>query len=217
MAILKPGQVGNFNGKIGQVVVSTWRQLTVGRSTPKKSSKKATETQLDQQSKFGLVTTFVSRFISIISLGYQNSQGNLTPYNRAVKYLLNTAVIGAYPDYAIDFSKFLLSSPRASNEIDTPESITMSATVSGKITLTWVSKLGSLDNTKDTDKLYTLFYNASDGSAMLTYGDVERSKLSFTTRVPEEESTDQIHGWAVFISANKKLVSKTMYLGIVGL
>jgi len=35
-----------LNGKIGQAVIAKWRQLTAGRSKPRKSTKRASEEQL---------------------------------------------------------------------------------------------------------------------------------------------------------------------------
>jgi hypothetical protein len=129
MAIVKSGQVGDFSGKIGQSVIAKWRQLTVGRSTPKKSTKKATDEQLDTQSKFKLVTTFVSRIGTTIALGYRNTSGNLTPYNTAVQYHIQNAVTGVYPNYGIDMAKVVLSNPRMVNDIDAASSYVMSNVV----------------------------------------------------------------------------------------
>lgn len=216
MAILKPGQVGDFKGKIGQVVVSKWRQLTVGRSTPKKSSKKATEEQLNQQSKFGLVTSFIGRIGKTIALGYQNSAGNLTPYNVAVKDHIKNAVTGEYPNFMIDYSKVVLSSPKAQNEIDAAASVEMSAAVDAEVTITWVPKKQVfIERTMGTDLLLVVFYNVTEDAFMTAYSEGTRSSLTSTFFVPQERATDVIHAWAYFISVNKKFVSKSTYLGLV--
>jgi len=217
MATLKPGQIGDFNGKIGQVVISKWRQLTVGRSTPKKSSKKATLTQLEQQSKFALVTTFISRVGGAISVGYQNSSGNLTPYNVAVRYHLNNTVIGEYPAYQIDYSKVRLSAPRFANEIDAAVTVTMGSPLNSIVPLTWTSKINGIGATQDTDKTFIVFYNVSENMFMIFESEAARSALTVNVRVPDENITDEIHGWMFFVSANRKLVSKTSYLGKVEL
>ena len=216
MAILKAGQVGDFNGKIGQVVVSKWRQLLVGRSTPKKSGKKASDVQLDQQSKFKLVTTFISRLGKNIALGYQNSVGNLTPYNVAVKHHLNTAVTGVYPDYVIDMSKVVLSLPHSKNEIDGIANVTMSNAVDGMVSLAWTKKSLSLNElTSDTDLVNVVFYNETEDAIMSGYADGTRISLKADVFIPQEGPADIIHAWLFMVSVSKKLVSKSIYLGVV--
>jgi len=90
------------NGKIGQAVIAKWRQLTVGRSKPRKSTKRASVEQLDTQSEFKLVISFVSRIGTTIALGYRNSAGNLTPQNTAVQYHIQNTVTGIYPAYHLN-------------------------------------------------------------------------------------------------------------------
>lgn len=215
MAILQPGQVAYFKGKIGQVVVSKWRQLTVGRSVPKKSSKKASDIQLDQQSKFAMMTVFISRMGRAITLGYQNNAGNLTPYNTAVRYHLNNAVLGEYPNFSIDFAKVRVSQPRSAIEIDAPDTFAMGPEVAGKATITWTVRENSLNLSDATDTLYTVFYNATEKLFMLSPAEALRSALTANARVPQENGNDEIHGWMFFVSPNKKLVSRSVYLGIV--
>lgn len=217
MAILDPGQIGNFSGKVGRVVISPWKGLTVGRSVPKKSSKVATEVQLNQRSKFGLVTTFVSRFGDLIPLGYQSVKGNVSPYNIAVQYHLKNAVTGIYPDYSIDFTKVRLSAPKGANEIDGISTITTGAAVNYKVALAWELKQSQKPSSKDTDLLYVVFFNATEDNFMTYDGVAERSELTANLRLPQENITDVIHGWMFFVSADKKMVSHTKYLGIMKL
>jgi len=216
MAIVKSGQVGDFNGKIGQAVIAKWRQLTVGRSTPRKSTKKASEEQLDIQSKFKLVTSFVSRIGTTIALGYRNSAGNLTPQNTAVQYHIQNAVTGGYPAYAIDMAKVVLSNPRMLNDIDAASSYVMSNVVDNRVTITWVPKFQVfIERTMQTDLLLVVFYNVTENAFMSAYAEGPRMALSSEFIVPQDRPTDVIHAWAFFVSANKKFVSKSTYLGLV--
>lgn len=217
MAILKPGQVGDFNGKIGQVVVTKWRQLTVGRSTPKKSTKKASIEQTDHRSKFSLVMNLMSRLGSTISVGYQNSSGNLTPMNVAMKYHMAEAITGVYPDYTIDYSAVVLTQPRMNNEIDWVDSYAVNAAVDSKVTIAWALDKYPNAASKPTDLLYVVFYNVSKKRFMTYDGVAERSLLTTSLRVPQISDTDIIHGWAFFVSPNKKFVSRSEYLGVMNL
>lgn len=109
MATYKKGILGVFTGKVGTVIGSNWRGIDYMRSLPKKSKKVATQPQLDQRFKFGLINSFFKSISTLIEIGYQSATGNKTPMNVAVSYHLMEAVTGVSPAFEIDFTKVLIS------------------------------------------------------------------------------------------------------------
>lgn len=212
MALIDQGQIGDFKGKIGRVVVAPYRKKTVGRAAPKKSTKQPTLVQLDQRAQFGLVTAFVSGVREIINLGYQNLTGNSGSYNMATKWHLDNAVTGVYPNYAIDYSKVKLSDGK--NVIDGIFEVAKTDAVNSKTTITWMAR-EAVRGSLPTDKLCAVFYNHTEKFFMMDMAASERSKLTATVRIPLEEDTDVIHGWVLFISTDGKQVSRSKYLGII--
>lgn len=214
MATIEEGQIGAFRGKIGRVVVAPFRKITVGRSVPKKSSKPATEVQLAQRLKFGLINNFINGFGDILNVGFKNAKGNATPTHEAVRYHLYNAVKGAYPDYAIDFTAVKLSN-MSGKLLDNIMPFTTTAAVNGKTTISWEAADGNRTESLPTDNLFVALYNETEQYFMNYRAAAKRSQLTVTLRTPHEEETDVIHAWVMYVSVDGKMVSKSKYLGVI--
>lgn len=217
MAKLEPGQLGDANGKIGRVVVSKWKKLMVLRAAPKSSTKPPKLLQLQQRAMFGLVTAFISGVGSIINLGFQKVAKNNSPFNTATKYHLANAVTGTYPDYVMDYPEVVIGEGKAKVSIDGLPVINVSAAVDGKVTLSWEALPANRSVSLPTDLLYVVFYNATEDFFMIDPAAAQRSELTASVRVPQEATTDKIYGWALFVSADNTLASRSKYLGQINL
>lgn len=217
MAIVKPGQVGDFNGKIGQVVLTKWRDVNVGRSAPKKSTKPPTLARLDQQSKFGLVTGFLGSIADLLAIGYQSSGSpKLTPMNAAVRYHLSNAVTGVYPDYQMDYTKVVISNANVKGEIDGGYTVSATAVADAKVTVTWLaSSADALANklTSPADQLYLVFYNITKQRFVTFESKGTRAALTTTVQIPRSFVGNKIHAYMFFVSPDGKSVSVTEQLG----
>lgn len=214
MALIKSGQVGKFNGKIDNVVISAWKGLLVGRSVPSKSNKPATVTQLEQRAKFGLVTGFLSKIGDTVKLGYQNSGGNMTPYNVAARYHLDNAVTGVYPAYALNYSKIQLNDG-IGKVLDSPSGLAHTPVVNNRSTITWEAIELVRADSLPTDQLRVVLYNATANFFLIHPAAAQRSLLTASVRLPIEEEDDVIHAWVMFVSADGKRTSRSKYLGII--
>lgn len=215
MAITKSAPGGAFKGKLDNAVFAPWKGLLTVRSVPKKSSKKAVQSQIEQRAKFALMGQFVARLAEVITMGYQSVSGNVTAHNVALKENLATALIGEYPDYAIDYAKVKLSRTSGSNEINGISNVLTTAAINGKVTITWIAEDATRQKTLPTDVLCVIFYNATQKFFMTSGKAAIRSALTTSVRIPLEEDTDVIHGWVLIFSADGKNVSRSTYLGII--
>lgn len=214
MAILETGQVGTFKGKIGQVVVSGWRGLLVGKKTPTKSGKPGSEDQIDQRSKFGLVTHFFRGMGEIIKLGYQSYKTGMTPMNAAVKYHLDNAVTGAYPNYALDYSKVLLSDANVIGEIDGGFAPAAVAAAGSIVKVEWQMRSNiTNDATSPDDRLSIIIYSVTKQRFVVYKRVVPRSALKYNVELPLFFNGDTCHGYMFFNSPKGKDVSRSEYLG----
>lgn len=210
MSKIKPGQIGEFSGKIGQVVVSKWKSLTVGRSVPRKSGKKITEAQAIQRSKFGLITNFISKFAAIIDVGFPLLKGNQSPRNMATSLNLKNAIIGLFPDFKIDFEKVILAAGKL-NGVFNPvaASVPDSATISVNWTLNEVDQNG----TSPDDNVAVMVYNPDLDAAQTNQFLAKREDLTATIRLPYAYAGHEVHVWMVLISVDGKSASGSTYLG----
>jgi hypothetical protein len=213
MATVKPGIVGNFNGKIGEVVLSRWKDTNVGKSTPRKSTKPPKLAQLDQRARFGLVNKFFGSISKVVSAGYQREKSNRTKMNIAVSYHLEKAVTGTYPNYVLDYSKILISDPDPKNSIDDGIATEVVPGEKNTFKISWFAADMGFGNSKPTDNAYFLFYSPVQEKFILFPGPAIRSSLTHTVRLPRIFEGEKLHGYMFFFSEDGKAVSFTDYLG----
>lgn len=212
MGTYKPGAFGPFKGTIGDVVASKWKGLNVVRNAPAKSSRAATQTQLEQRAKFKLAATFAGRIINFIQLGFRNVKGSVTPFNACVKTILDQAVTGAYPDYKLDYSKIRLTD---SPKLDEGIGARAVALPEHKIQVSWEMDLHPNLYSRPTDEAYVLVHNPVLNKFASIWGGVQRADLSATIRVSGQQDSTRVECYLFFASADGTQVSDTSYLGSI--
>ena len=220
MATLKAGQVGIFNGKIGTVVVSKWKQLLVGRGAPGKRTKAGTATQMDQQARFALVTNFIAIIGNCIKIGYKDKAvGNYSPHNIAVRDHLANAVTGVYPNYEIDYPKVVVSSPPPLRPIDGPQNPELVAGEGNSLILNWEEQdyVESAEEKaiRDTDMMAILAYDVNNQRVYFFRNLAQRSSLTHTFISRSIFQNRVYAAYVFFISADGKVVSKSEYAGMI--
>jgi hypothetical protein len=218
MSLFEQGPMGYIKGKTGNFVVAKWKDQSVGRKAPTKSSKPATLKQMTQQSKFALVGGFFNRMSDVISIGYQSQSGSLTPVNRAVKDHIDKIVLGSYPNFTLDYPKIVISNPSNSAEIHTGWTTKAVAAEGYGVDITWSSYEYGMDTLSlPTDRLIAVFYIVEQNKFMIFKGVADRSALQVKLTLPFLLAGKTLHLYTFFTSEDRKLASDSEYLGIVKL
>jgi Family of unknown function (DUF6266) len=90
MGTIEQGFLGGFNGKLGTAVGSKWKGINVIRSRPpRKRRGQPSESQLEVQAKFTLMTNFLRPLADLLD------------HKRAVT--------GTAPNFTVDYPKVFLS------------------------------------------------------------------------------------------------------------
>lgn len=208
MGLIKQGILGGFSKKTGTVVGAYWRRLDVIRALPRKSGKAPTQSQLEQQQKFGLVTAFLGDFSELIDVGFK-STGSATPMNLAVAHHLQAAIIGASPNFAIDLENFRFSE----GKVVLPDMVTANAISGGGIHYVWDGLTDEGKFIQPTDKVTVLAYNADKQRFVKVIAATTRAIGEFVMQMPQAYNGDTVHLYISFTSAVKKLNSNSLYLG----
>jgi hypothetical protein len=185
----------------------------VGRKTPTKSNKPGSLEQQDQRSKFGLVTHFFRDLGDMINLGYQYQKTGPTPMNVAVKYNQENAVTGIYPNYALDFSKIMLSNPNGIGEIDPGFAPTAVPAAGATVNVSWQVNRNAYKATSPDDRLCIIIYSVTKKRFIVYDRVVSRSALTYEVELPFLFRGDVCHGYMFFVSPKGKEVSTSEYLG----
>lgn len=208
MGIIKNGILGGFRKKVGNISGAFWRDLNVIKTLPKASGKPATQKQIDQRNKFGLVTGFLSSMSDLIDTGYMKGSST-SPMNEAVAYHLKHAITGAGPNFALDYTKIKFSS----GKLSIPSTFGVNVTAAGKVDFSW-SADGLDHKFKDaTDVINVLAYNPTKNQFVSLMAAAPRSALKVVLQMPVDFVGDSVHCYFSFSSTKKKnLNSKSVYV-----
>ena len=109
MGTIKQGILGGFSGKVGTVFGSSWKGISYMRGRARSVKNPRTEGQMEQRSKFVLTLDFLKPITAYVRTGYKTYASKQTAFSTAMSYIVKNAVSGAFPNYALDFSRVLVS------------------------------------------------------------------------------------------------------------
>ncbi|WP_316814088.1 DUF6266 family protein [Pedobacter heparinus] len=210
MGIIRQGVLGGFRNKTGSVVGAYWRNLDVIRGLPRVSNKAATQAQLNQRFKFGLVTGFLARIGNIIDLGFGSGNGSTSAMNEAVSYHLREAITGVAPNFTIDYTKLKMNR----GKLLLANAIEVAVTIAARVDFIWLNTVPDGKYKDATDMANVLVYNPVKDSFVTLPAAAARTALGYNLLLPGDYSGDEVHAYISFSSTIKrKLVSDTYYVG----
>ncbi len=209
MAISGKGILDNFSGKLGTVVGGSWKGIPYMRSLPRyKKNRNFSEAQLAQHAKFELATRFMRAFTSLFNASFKQVASK-TARNAVLKNLLTNAIGGIPPNLFIDYSKVEV----AQGSLNVADNPLASSPAAGRIRFNWTNSSG-LGNAKADDKAILVAYSPEKNLAIYT--------VNGATRVTGQDEMDvsffsglEVFTWIAFRSADAKLTSNSIALGLV--
>jgi len=209
MGKFQKGILGGFSGKVGTVVGANWRGIDVMRSLPKKSQRAATEAQLAQRVKFTEVAKFLGPIRPVVRLYFGQAAGEKSRSNLATSYHLQEAILGAYPNFSIEYAKVLTTKGDLLGA-DTPTAAVQNR---GEVLFSWSDNTGE-GQALATDQVLVVVYNESK-KAFEYKQTATRSSSSYTMPLPANWSGDTVHCWLSLIAADDSKYSSSRYLNSV--
>ncbi|WP_316815854.1 DUF6266 family protein [Pedobacter nyackensis] len=212
MGIIRKGILGGFKNKVGAVVGSSWRNRDVIKSLPRVSNKPPTQKQVEQRTKFGLVTSFLSSMTEFIEEGFKSKNGSTSAMNEAVAYHLKNAVTGVAPNFLMDYTKIKFSN----GKLRVPSISTVDTAAPASVDFNW-SLDGADSKYKDaTDMINLLAFNPTKKQFVQLMAAAPRSALTFSLPLPLDFVGDSVHCFFSFSSVKKKkLTSDSVYIGLL--
>lgn len=210
MGKLNQGILGGFTGTVGTVIGMCKKNgddVIIAKSKRKRTSN--TEGQVNQRTKFGLVTGFMQPLNPVVRIGCKMVAGkDMTPYNFACKYALDKAITGIAPDVELDFSKVLISDGLLSQPTGTTAQL-----VEDVVNFKWNDNSESSSGI-GTDKAVMVVYNVDNYEVSYSIGKVTRASGSGSLPIPNSAVGDKLLFYIFFQSANDPFhVSSSQYLG----
>ena len=208
MGHIEKGILGGFSGKVGPVVGANWRGIDVIRSKPKKSKRAATEAQLEQQAKFGIVVRFLAPLKKFITRFYGVTSGFRSRANLATSYHIREAIMGTYPNFSMNYPKVVISK----GELLGVEELQVVPGDGGELDFSWFDNSGN-GLAKPEDNLIVVLYEESTDTLRIIEKAAKRSEEAFNTILPAFYTGLKVHCWITFASADAKIVANSVYMG----
>jgi hypothetical protein len=212
MGKLNMGILGGFSGTVGTVIGSSNKNGDdIIRAKSKRTRTSNTEAQVNQRTKFALVTQFLQMLNFLLRIGLKSVAdfAGISPYNYACSATLKNAVIGTAPDFELNYNMVQISE----GNLAQVKSAT-AVLVGDDVNFQWI------DNEKGVreaaDKAVLIVYNVANFELSYSIGEVTRGDLSGTLPIPNGEVGDKLLMFLFFQSAtNPALVSSNQFLGSV--
>ncbi len=211
MAAYFQGILGQFSGKVGTVIGTTWRGKNIMRSISTRRNNKVTQAQLDQQEKFKLIIGFAKTMKKLLETTFKAYAIGMTGANAAGSYNLKNAISGAASPFNISYPNVLVSR----GDLPSAKTATSTAIAGNNVQFSWTSNDG-IGMTKDNDKAILVVYCPALNHTVYLLGGDNRSQLTQTLNVTEF-SGETVETWVAFITNNGSITSNSMYAGSVNI
>lgn len=206
MGTLRNGGNGTFIGKAGSFIGSTWKDISYMKGIPKISNKPKTLRQLEQQAKFAAAIKFLGPIKDLLNVGFHSqTQGKASGYNMAVKFILDNAISGEYPDFAIDYGKVMLAKGSLAAPVG-PAIIAEPAT----LVITWSPDVNPYNGFLD-DEATVVIFDPLNNIFISGLTGILRPEGEMTVPVPAAYLGNTVHVYLFFMGRGR--VSNSSYAG----
>lgn len=210
MARISKGVLGGFQGKVGNVVGSNWREIDYIRSLPRRSNRPPSEKQLMQRLKFRVALNFMKKVRHGFELGYVgNRPSRSSVYADCLGHVMNDAVVGQYPDFKIDYSKVEISRGRLLGL----NNLSWHKTADGKLKFVWINAKGMF-NSEDEDHVLVLLMDKINSTVWL-FGSSQRKELSLEISLMSGVDFNNLVAWVFVQNRTRDDSSNSTFLSDV--
>ena len=207
MGKLQNGILGNFKGSVGPIMGSSWLGREYIKTRNRQTNKPASSGQLVQRAKFLVLTRFISAIGKLVNLSFKDSSLQITGRNIAFQYHYLNAITGAYPDYALDYTKVLVSR----GKLLTVSNPTAGASGNGFVQFKWTDNSG-IPMANAADRCVAVVYCPELNKAIYTTEGAHRSAGGYSINA-WFFTGKTVETWLAFISADKVDFATSVYTG----
>ncbi|HLN52746.1 MAG TPA: DUF6266 family protein [Lentimicrobium sp.] len=179
MATYKQGFLGAFSGKLGNVIGTFWKGISVMRVVPANVANPNTLAQQTHRTKFRLLTQFLSANSKFFRIGFGALDSNMSEYNAAFKANFASAIAGTYPSLTIDVTKLIPSK----GELPSLDGFAAESTVANTVALSWTDN-SSAEGATGADKINMAVFDEATGESVTILQGADRIDETATINLP---------------------------------
>lgn len=204
------GILGNFSGKVGNVVGRVRDDRTVVAVYQPNVLNPQTSGQMAQRQKLSIVSEFLRGAAGFVNKSMKGATKYGTGWSATLRYAMMNAVVGTYPNMEIDATKIALSV----GNVDLPFTPSMDVD-SGTATFTWADNTG-MGNALATDTICVAFHNDDKNQWIGNETLAARSDRTAQFVLPTGWSGDTVQAY-MWVRRGYTAFSNTRYAGSVDL
>lgn len=209
MGILRKGILGEVKGRVGPIEGSSSRGIHTIKSRRRKTRKKPVKAQVEQRTKFGILSAFLSIIVSLLNVGFKKRKKEFSPYDLAMRVNLVNGLTEGENGFEINYEKIALSSGSG----ETAWSARMAyEEATRKLTISWETP-ETVSLSLGSDLAYFLIYNEKLQLPLALEAVTVRAAQQYELVLPKHIGRKIIHVWIFFASEDGTIVSNSDYVG----
>lgn len=203
------GSIGPVKGKVGNIVVSSWKGKPYVKSVPGERKSAPTPKEVINRKKWAMAQAWLKPITEFVRQGFSGYTPTVEGFLAAKSYLLKNAFEGEAPDFIINPALVKVSF----GELPLPQNIAAAAISDKDIQFTWDTGNISTEKSK-YDQAMLLAYNIEHGWCQKKLIG-EMRKTGADTLKLHAPANNTFHLYIAFVAADRMSQSDSVYLGTV--
>lgn len=207
MATINHGILGGFSGSVGNIVGYRYKNRFFIRQRPSKSLKPPTLKQLAQRTRFRLTLAFVSPLRQALKPLPERGKRQVSAFNSCFSKVIRGAIAGSYPNLGIHYAAVKLTSGDLYSGCNC-----FVSEAGATLIFNWCP---GTHNCRFEGSVVMLAYNPAKEQWIYHTADAGDADRLAMLELPCSFRGDRVETWLYFVSADRKAVSDSVYLGAV--
>ena len=208
MGSIQYGPLGPIKGKVGNIVISSWKGKPYVKSTPAERTSPLTKKEIANRKKWAMAHAWLKPVTKFVREGFKGYTPTVEGFIAAKSYLLKNAFEGDAPDFTINPALVKVSS----GELPLPQNIQVTPIAANGLQFSWDTENIEIGN--KYDQVMLLAYDIEGGYAFSRITGQLRINGSDTLHVQKGFKRTH-HLYIAFVSADRSTQSNSLYLGPV--
>jgi hypothetical protein len=209
MATYSDGINGNFKGKVGTVIGSSWKGIPYMKSLYHKRTIPVHEMEQQNRNKFGMAHRWLQPVTEFVRAGYKGYSSTVEGFLAAKSCLLKNSFVVDGKRMVIDPALVQVSY----GDLPLPANITAVKTAPDELQITWDAVNKNMEEAYD--QIMMLVYDTENGEANYNITGQFRYLGSDTLHIRPAIPERTYHIYAAFVAADRSRQSASIYLGTI--
>ncbi|WP_352423171.1 DUF6266 family protein [Proteiniphilum sp.] len=208
MGRLKNGIQGGVSGKVGDVILSSWKGIEYVRSRPVKYHDAKTRVQVKQRSRFSITMEFLRTITPFLRIGFRSdTDGRMTAFNAAMSYNMKHAVKVEHQEVMLDYRNARVSMGPLSSASGIRVEIVEEA-----LQISWEANPSA--NARHDDIAMVLAYNPVNRKAVYDLNAAKRAHMKAILPLTPSWKGDAMEVYLAFKTADGLEVSDSVHASL---